>query len=702
MHFGPDGYLYISTGDGGGQNDSRGNGQVIDRDFFCAILRIDVDKRPGNFEPNPHASVPLDGGLARYAIPADNPFVIDQPTLSYNGNTLAANTVRTEFFANGLRNPWKFSFDSVTGDLWCGDVGQNAREEINIITNGGNYGWAYREGTLDGPRVGEQPVGFNPTPPLYEYSLGNGELQGFSVTGGLVYHGTNVQSLTGDYIFGDYVSGNIWALGRSGSTVNVTRVTGEAGITAFGTDPSNGDLLAVDYGGSRILRLVNSSTDTGDFPTLLSETGLFADLSDLSPAPGLLPYEPNLAFWSDYAIKRRWFMIPDATNQVTWQAEDAWGYPDGMIWVKHFDLEGERGNTNTLHRIETRLLVKNETGAYGVSYRWNTNQTDAVLVGDAGITFATNIVVNGSNYTQQVRIPSRAECLACHTPQAGHALSFNTRQLNRASDLHGFTGNQIDLLGDGGYLINPPDNPAELPRHVRPDETNFSIEARVRSYLDTNCANCHRSGGTATESWDARAQLSLAETGVLNGTATNNGGDPANRLVVPGDLQRSIILNRVAATNGFTRMPQLGSHELDHQSIALLTEWIEQVLPNHQTYSEWRQLHFSSTSSPAGLPEADPDGDQRSNREEFLTATNPNDPNSYFQPVLILQAPSVTMQANVPDNRSLVIEQSTNLLHWSRWNATNNHGLPLSGGTTTFEGPDVFPRQFFRLQIREH
>ena len=235
-----------------------------------------------------------------------------------------------------------------------------------------------------------------------------------------MYRGTNLSALTGAYIFGDYQDGHIWALRRDPS-LTVERLTGDVGQTAFVPDPSNGDVLMADIQEGRIKRLVGG-VDTGDYPATLSETGLFADLTDLSPSPGVLPYTPSLRFWSDFADKTRWFVLPDAVSQMTWSREGAWTYPDGMIWVKHFDLETERGNPATSERVETRVLVKNATGSYGVSYRWNAGQTEATLVPDAGEVLAINVIEDGVPRVQNYRIPGRAECAACHTPHAGHAL----------------------------------------------------------------------------------------------------------------------------------------------------------------------------------------------------------------------------------------------------------------------------------------
>lgn len=623
LHFGPDGYLYVSLGDEGNQNDSLNNSQTITKDFFSGVLRIDVDKKAGNLAPNPHAAIPTDSGVARYSVPADNPFI--QTSLggswngTYNGQTISdLTTVRTEFWATGMRNPWRMSFDSATGELWVGDVGGSSREEVNVVTKGGNYGWAYREGFTNGPKNSSAPANFDSlygTRPIYDYrrSGGDANFEGQSITGGRVYRGERFLSLQGAYVFADYVSGNIWTLRRNGATPTVERIAGEGSIVAFGVDPSNGDLLLADYNDNLIRRLVTSAV-SDNFPSKLSDTNLFADLTDLSPAPSLLPYDVNLPFWSDHAVKRRWFIIPDGTSKMTWAREGNWTFPTGQIWVKHFDMEMVRGNPATKRRLETRILVKNSTGAYGVSYRWNEAQTEATLVPDEGESFPLEVTVGESVVSQTWQIPSRANCLTCHTPQGGHALSSNTRQINLGGSINGFAGNQVDLLRLHGFFSNEPAPSAELPRHVRANETSVPLEQRVRSYLAVNCAYCHQPGGTAGTAWDARPEVTLAETGLINGEAANNGGDSANKLVVPGSTVHSIVYNRTGALNGFTRMPPIATNQIDQENLALLGAWIEGLA---QGYNAWRQNQFGSLVSSEGEPSADPDADDLRNLLEY-------------------------------------------------------------------------------------
>jgi len=248
LFFGPDGCLYLSLGDEGRADDEFDNGQRIDRDFFAGILRLDVDLRPDSVAPNPHPAV----HAGTYAVPRDNPFV---GATIFNGQPVDPARVRTEFWAVGLRNPWRMSIDPATGAIWCGDVGQEGFEEVNLITRGGNYGWHAREGK--GVFKGRpQPAGARFDDPVWLYP----HTDGLCITGGLVSHGARYPALEGKYLFADYLSNRIWALAPDGSKpVDASRVEfigrGDS-IVSFGRDPRNGDVLLASFGDSRILRLV--------------------------------------------------------------------------------------------------------------------------------------------------------------------------------------------------------------------------------------------------------------------------------------------------------------------------------------------------------------------------------------------------------------------------------------------------------------
>ncbi len=228
--FGPDGYLYVSVGDGGGGNDPNNNAQNLNN-LFGAILRIDVD--------NP-------SGGNNYGIPGDNPRV--------------GNSGLDELYAWGIRNTWKFSFDG--SNLWGADVGQSARDEINLIENGGNYGWRKFEGDINGALFSSTTLATEPhTPPIFAYDYSNGDR---SVTGGYVYRGAITNSLLqGKYIFGDYVSGRVWSLDYNFSTGNASRTelfkTNGEFISSFGLDES-GELYFSNYGTSvKLYKIVDQN-----------------------------------------------------------------------------------------------------------------------------------------------------------------------------------------------------------------------------------------------------------------------------------------------------------------------------------------------------------------------------------------------------------------------------------------------------------
>ncbi len=595
LAFGPDGYLYLSIGDEGGANDQFANSQRIDRDFFAGVIRIDVDRRPSSLAPNAHPAV----HAGTYTVPPDNPFV---GATTFNGAAVSPTAVRTEFWATGLRNPWRFSFDPATGRLWLGDVGQGTREEIDVIVRGGNYGWNYREGFVAGPRA-NPPAAASATflAPIWDYP---NPAQGSSVTGGIVYRGSRYPALVGHYLFADFVSGRIWALNPDGENPvapdRVQLLATDGGIAGFGLDPATGDVLLADLTENAIKRLVAAPAGgSTPLPATLSGTGAFANLATLTPAAGVVAYEPNVSFWSDHATKRRWFALPNTNGAFGFAPDGAWALPTGAVWVKHFDLELTRGNPATARRIETRFLVKTATGVYGATYRWNDAQTDATLVPDEGTDQTFTVVENGVARPQTWRFPSRAECLTCHTQAGGFALSFNTRQLNRDHAFPGGTANIIAALAQSGYLagappLSPPTGTAtNLPALAAADNAAASLELRTRSYLDANCAQCHQPGGTALGTWDARSSIPLTLANIISGPLIDNGGDAANRVIVPGDGAHSRLLRRIA-TRGPGQMPALATNERDLAAESLLAQWIGSLAASGPIEAPSRLINLSA------------------------------------------------------------------------------------------------------------
>ncbi|WP_367873707.1 cadherin domain-containing protein [Luteolibacter sp. Populi] len=610
--FGPDGYLYLTFGDEGDQGDPYRNGQRLTKDFYSSMLRIDLDPASTNPKPNPHYAIAAGGGLdgagnyqfyldsaqsPNFRVPADNPFI--HTSLGgtwdgqFNGVDLSGELpdVRTEMWAVGLRNPFKFHLDVEDGtgetEAWIGDVGRDTWEEFTILKKGQNAGWSFYEGNALNPGVTHpsMPSGTTPhKPPLFTYlhSAGNN-----SATGGVFYRDTALAPLTNRYVCGDYGSGRIWSIGRDGNVVELTDLRLSSNlIVDFHIDPVTKDILVLENSGSgRVMRITLQAAQGEDYPATLSQLGIFADLTDLRPNPGVVPYEPNLKFWSDSADKSRWFAIKNLSDTIGYAAEGNWAFPEGMIWVKHFDFDLDRSHPGTVKkRLETRVLVRNNAGAYGVAYRWNAEGTEATLVANGGEDFPIDYLdPSGAPSNITWHIPSRAECNTCHTATAGHALSMNTRQFNLPNTIAGQSGNLISLLSNSGYLAGFSGDPAELPRHHRPDETGVDLETRVRSYLAVNCSYCHQPGGSAPDSWDARPQLTLAETHLLYGHPVSEATpDLTDHIIRPGDKANSAIWNKINARtavngsfNGYSQMPPLATNVFDPDAIAMIGEWID-------------------------------------------------------------------------------------------------------------------------------
>lgn len=698
LHFGPDGYLYVGLGDEGGGNDQYNNSQRIDKDFFAGIIRLDVDRRPGSLAPNPHPAA-----TPHYAVPADNPWVgatnfIDRPVNPAQ--------VRTEFWAVGLRNPWRLSFDPRTGWLYCGDVGQGAREEINWITRGGNYGWAFREGTIAGPRT--PPAGFSSLRPIAEYSHGSGTNQGRSVTGGVVYRGNQLSQLYGAYVFADYVSGNLWSITFDGQSASpMRRLTQDPGIATFGTDPRSGEVLFGDLAEDQVKRLVYNTNLTGaPLPPTLADTGAFADLASLQPYPGILPYELNVPFWSDGAAKQRWFSIPNLDARIGFNTSGNWAFPDGTVWVKHFELEMTNGVPSSKRRLETRFIVKNRAGVYGITYRWDDAQTNATLVPEQGLDEALEIHEATGVRTQTWRYPSRAECLACHTPAGGYALGFNTAQLNRDVTLNGTPENQLRWLDRLGYFQANLTRFHLLPALAPASDTNTSREYRVRSYLAANCAQCHQPGSTGVGLFDARATTPTDQASLILGPLNDTADDPDSRVIVPGSPTHSMLLTRISSL-GPTRMPPMASSVLDQEAIDLLRAWITNDLPNYRSLAQWQTDQFGSTTDPRAQPAADPDLDHAPNQQEYLAGTDPLNPAQAWG-IAIVSTPSpkaVTLRFSRAANRAYEIQTVLALdqpISWESMDIPENRPwFPTSTGQTALRLPitNTAP-QFYRVQFR--
>jgi glucose/arabinose dehydrogenase len=298
MLFGLDGYLYIGVADQFAE--SGGSPQRIDQGLFSGVLRIDVDQRPGSVAPNPGAMV-----TTNYAIPPDNPFI---GATNFNGAPVDPAKVRTEFYAVGLKRAWRMACDQAMGLLYAGDPGANVQDEVAVIVKGGNYGWPYREGTAPGPQAIQTPKGLAVINPIYQIP------KHAAVIGGVVYYGQRFPQLQGAFIFGDWLNGPMRALRYAGTNmVPAQLLASEVGIAAFGTDPSNGDVLPVNYNTGVIRRLVGTN-----LPLLTATPSLKSVTVSWPSASGfVLQQNSNLAASAGWTRSSYTISTANGTNSIT-------------------------------------------------------------------------------------------------------------------------------------------------------------------------------------------------------------------------------------------------------------------------------------------------------------------------------------------------------------------------------------------------
>lgn len=540
ISFGPDGYLYLGLGDGGSGGDPLNAGQRLNTNLG-KFIRLDVN-------------VPA---AQKYAIPPTNPYAADNTpcNLTSPAHTAGTNVRCAEIYALGFRNPWRWSFDPVSGELWVGDVGQGAWEEVDRVVLGGNYGWKFREGAhCYSPSTNCPTAGL--IDPVVEYDRSNG----YSITGGFTYRGSRIPTLVGKFVFGDYGSGRIWSVepdGMGGSMMSLL-VDTNFSIASFG-QLNDGEVYALDIASGQVHQLVPSGMPPADtFPRLLSQTGCFQQSDPKIPVPALIPYEVNAALWSDGAAKERFFAIPDGET-IRVGTNGDFDFPNGTVLVKTFSLGGKR--------IETRLFMKHLNGTWaGYTYEWNDTETEATLLSGA----KTKQVGSQSWF-----FPSRSQCLQCHTAVAGRSLGLEVGQLN--GDLTyketGRVRNQLTTLQGLGFFT------AALPGTLAKYESPFGtgpVESRARAYLHANCAGCHQQGAGRGPA-DFRYALSFKDTNTCDAMPTAGDlGITGARLIAPGSPTTSLVSRRIHALNAF-RMPPLATSVVDVQGAALVDQWISSV-----------------------------------------------------------------------------------------------------------------------------
>jgi len=562
--FGHDGMLYISSGDGSSDSDNWLSAQDP-TNLLGGILRIDVD----------HTAQDLN-----YSIPVDNPF-------------LEIPGARGELWAIGLRNPWRISVDQQSGRIWVGNNGQDLWESIHLLGRAENYGWSVYEGSH----------------PFYiQRQLGPGKLvaptmehhhsQARSLTGGVVYYGRQWPELDGAYLYGDYATGRIWAAKHDGQQMQWHREIADTVLQiACFANAGRGEILIVDHAGG-IYRLVSNpvaheALANKEFPRQLSQTGLFDSTKDYRVAPGVLAYSVNSPGWNDGAQALHHLALPDQTT-IEYTKTRGWNFPNGCVLMQTLQWPLAEGMGRAVKRIETRLLVRYQSEWTGYSYLWNDSQEDAFLVDEQGLDLMLH--VNGAELVSGSipwRVPSRSECMACHSRAVNYVLSMTHLQLDRKVSVHDQEWNQfhywkrLGLFGEAAP--NWDDSHIRL---VNPYDVTQDLNARARSYLHTNCSSCHVEAGGGNARMLLELETPIEEMNVLSHFPQHDTfslNQP--RIIDPGIPQQSVLLSRLER-RGRGQMPPLVSQTVDRVAVELFRQWISSLPPDRPFIRQWSMEDF--------------------------------------------------------------------------------------------------------------
>jgi hypothetical protein len=603
--FGHDGMLYLTTGDGTSDSDTNVVGQDMSS-LLAKVLRIDVD------HPEPGKN---------YAVPKDNPFV-------------NMKDARPEIWALGLRNPWRSCVDEKTGHIWVGQNGQDLWEQAFLVKKGDNYGWSVTEGSHPFYLTRKQaPV------PLTKPTVEHHHSEARSLTGGIVYYGKKHLDLVGHYIYGDYSTGKVWAVKHDGEKILSHREIADTrlSITGFGTD-SMGELLIADFQKEKgaLYTLVPTPAENRKtiFPKKLSESGLFKSVKGHVMEDSLIPYSVNAVFWSDGAGKQRWLGLPKDAK-IDYRKSRGWEFPDQTVIVKSFYIDTEEDNPQSRRWIETRFLTKQGTEWYGYSFAWNDEQSEGTLIESKGTDREYTIKTKAGEKKLNWHYPSRSECMVCHSRAAQYVLGFTELQFNHehtylpsplageGPGVRGIRENQLavferlDLFKKFNWSTESRDkvreelkakgrttkeideeiakrtatkgqrrsvdssllpfSPEKLPKLVDPYDKKQDLTARVRSYLHSNCSQCHVEAGGGNAAMELEFTKKLDEMKIINVKPIHDTfGIKDAKLVAPGHPERSVLLHRISHRDK-GHMPPLASRVVDQQMVETIREWIRQM-----------------------------------------------------------------------------------------------------------------------------
>lgn len=491
--FGNDGYLYYSVGDGSRTWEESQKTTSL----FGKVLRFDVDSG----DP--------------YGIPPTNPF--------------AGGGGAPEVYAYGLRNPWRFNFDRVTGDLWLGDVGNVNFEEIDRIVLGGNYGWSVLEGRRCNLAPTCDPTGFVDPVVVHEH---DGTPDGAAaIIGGVVYRGNGVPELKGKYVYSDYVSSNWWMIdpapGAKAVPVRLERGLDRVGPVSIDLD-ADGEIVFVTHDG-KVLRVVQApALPPPEMAANLSGTGCVDKADPTKPSGGLFAYDVNVPQWNDGAVADRFVSVPPGTT-IGVGDRGVLELPPGSVAIRTLRKESKL--------VETQMLLRRPDASWSAyTYAWAADQKDAVLV-DKPTTVA---LPNGAKH-----LVKPAECVGCHDAHGHVTLGLEAGQLERGGVDQRPAHTSLATLAHVGLIAAPvaPESFTVLPQLTGYD----TDERRARAYLHASCSSCHDG--------QDKAMLDL-------------------RITAPRpDAQACAILTTMRST-GPDRQPPIGATTPDETALRALAPWV--------------------------------------------------------------------------------------------------------------------------------